>query len=361
MPETKASPLDRVIFESAGRAYSVSEVLDWAFVRGELDPHWKKLLAGVAGERLAAEQELEFEQDDLNSAAETFRYAHDLITAEETERWLEERTVTLGDFASFHARNHWRTHFGDKTKGDATSYLGAPVELREAQVVDLIFSDDVDRIAAAMSWRIAAAASPLPTEIDSAMLETIRADFFKRAKIAPSENAQVAESLGRGVEWLNEQFAMEARYRTIAEQLLTPQARDRELNSIRLPLTRFDLETIELDSQDAAREAMFCVKEDGMSMEEVAQEGRYPYRRATISLEDIAEELQQRFLNVRPGTLIDPIPRGDGIELCRVVDKTEPDPKDDAVRHRIDRRILNRHFDELTAKQISWSLIRPES
>ena len=55
---------------------------------------------------------------------------------------------------------------------------------------------------------------------------------------------------------------------------------------MRLRLTRFEVERIELESHDAAKEALFCVREDGMSMEEVATEGRYPYRRAEFLLED---------------------------------------------------------------------------
>ena len=56
-----------------------------------------------------------------------------------------------------------------------------------------------------------------------------------------------------------------------AIRCLLPQARQRELGALRLPLTRFETEVIELESRDAAQEALFCVREDGMSMEEVAR------------------------------------------------------------------------------------------
>lgn len=358
MPENK--PLDRVIFGTADQSVTARDVLDWAFATGELDPHWKRLLTGVEAERMAAEQELEVEQDTLNSEAEEFRYAHDLITAEETERWLEERSVTLRDFAAFHSRYHWRTLFGDKAKPQPTDFATASPELHEALVTDLIFSDQLDKIASRMSWRIAAGKSPEQVGIDEALLEPMRGEFYKRASADPGKSSNAVTELGRDDNWLTEQLRMEACYKGVADMLLTPQARERELSNLRLPLTRFDLETIELDSQDAAREAMFCVNEDGMSMEEVAKEGRYPYRRAHIVLEDIAEELQQRFLNVRDGALIEPIPRGEGVELCRVIEKAEPNPEDESVRKRIEARILNRHFGELTAKHIIWSLIRPE-
>jgi hypothetical protein len=74
----------------------------------------------------------------------------------------------------------------------------------------------------------------------------------------------------------------------------------------------------------AAQEALFCVREDGMSMEEVASEGRYPYRHPSVLLEEIPEELQQKFLSVHPGDILEPIAHGDGFHLCRIIDKEEP-------------------------------------
>ena len=60
-------------------------------------------------------------------------------------------------------------------------------------------------------------------------------------------------------------------------------------------------------------------------MEEVAEEGRYPYRHAEILLEEMPEDLQQKFLSVTPGDVLEPIARGDGFHLCRIIAKAEPD------------------------------------
>src|SRR5438093_6197283 len=87
-----------------------------------------------------------------------------------------------------------------------------------------------------------------------------------------------------------------------------------------------------------------------MSMEEVATEERYPYRRSDFLLEDLPVDAQQKFLSVSPGDVLEPIARGDGFELCRVIKKIEPQADDPSVRWRIDRRLLDRHFSELTSK-----------
>src|SRR5437868_9624161 len=127
---------------------------------------------------------------------------------------------------------------------------------------------------------------------------------------------------------------LEAAYRHRCQSVLVPQACKHELGSLRLPLTRFETEVVEVESRDAAQEALFCVTEDGMSMEEVATEGRYPYRRIDFLLEDLPADLQQLFLSVSPGELLDPMPRGDGFEVCRVIRKIEPDAEDAAVKQR---------------------------
>ena len=54
-------------------------------------------------DRLANERELELDDSALDSAAIAFRYKHDLITAEETERWLEDRGVSLAEFSEYFA------------------------------------------------------------------------------------------------------------------------------------------------------------------------------------------------------------------------------------------------------------------
>ena len=130
-------------------------------------------------------------------------------------------------------------------------------------------------------------------------------------------------------------------------------SRSRSLSSLlRLPLTRFEAEVIEVESQDAAREALFCIREDGMSMEEVAAEARYPYQTITFLREEVPPDLQQKFLSVAVGDILDPVAHGDGFQLLRITTKVEPDPNDPVIQQRIDGRLVERHFSELTSKYI---------
>ncbi len=150
----------------------------------------------------------------------------------------------------------------------------------------------------------------------------------------------------------------EAIYRRDCQALLTRRQREHEIAALRLPLTRFEVETVEFDSVNAAREALLCVREDGMALEEVATEGRYPYRHPQLLLEEIPEDLQQKFLSVHPGEILEPIPRGDGFHLCRIIGKEEPDPDDPVVRKRGPKAvILDRHFADLSTRYIQWRIL----
>ena len=50
------------------------------------------------------------------------------------------------------------------------------------------------------------------------------------------------------------------------------------------------------------------------------------------------------------------MPNGDGFQLCRVINKIEPDSEDSAVKERVERRLVQRHFDDLASKHVERRL-----
>jgi len=210
-----------------------------------------------------------------------------------------------------------------------------------------------------LMWRLAARCAGNEPASDAIAAEERK--FFHRMGTEPAQLAFWLEEMGRDSQWLNEMFAIEAAYVAHCHTLLVPEARQRELMALRLRLTRFETELIELESYDAAQEALFCVREDGMSLEEVATEGRYPYRRASFILEDLPADAQQKYLSVSQGDLLEPIPHNDGFELFRVIKKVEPRLEDPTVKLRIDQRLLNQYFSDLTTKYTHPRLSVPAS
>src|SRR5437667_1770311 len=352
MPGTESvSHHDLVVCACGEQEYTAGDAIDAAIFRGELDKKWEKFLHVVAAENRADELELDLDESEISAAAEAFRYQHDLITAEETETWLANRGLTFDDFSDYFTREYCASAVRENISPEKVGYDSAAPELRELFVADLILSGELDHMTTQLIWRLAARCAEKEITPDAVSAE--ERSFLDRAGIKRAQLGKRLERLGRDATWFNEMLALESAYRRRYETLVVPLARKRELAILRLPLTRFETEVIELESRDAAQEALFCVREDGMSMEEVAAEGRYPYRRADFLLEDIPAEGQQRFLSVSAGDVLEPLARGDGFELCRIISKVEPQPDDPTVKSRIDQRLLARHYSELASRHLA--------
>ena len=349
MADTESVSRDDLIVCTCGsREYMPRDAIDAALVRSELDAKWREFLHCVEAEKRADELDMELDDSAIADAAEAFRYEHDLITAEETEAFLANRGLTIDDFTDYFTRRYCADTLNEKIVPDQIEYISATPELRQLFLAELILCGELDRMTTALMFRLAARCAEKDSDPDA--ITAGERKFFERNKIEPARLPNWLERLGRDLEWFNEMVAIEAAYRQRCGSLLIPQACQRELVTLRLPLTRFETEVIELESRDAAQEALFCVREDGMSMEEVAIEGRYPYRRVDFLFEDIPSDVQQRFLSVSAGDVLEPVARGDGFELCRIIKKIEPQADDSTVRLRIEQRLFDRHFSDLASK-----------
>ena len=340
------------IFTCGGVSYTEKDVIDAALFRGEVEPIWRELLRTIECENQAGEQEPE--EGALDNAAEEFRYNHDLITAEETEHWLEARGLTLDDFGEYFSRRYWGENWEGKVEPEKIDYISAAEDDRELLRADLILSGEFDKMATELTWRTAANFAAKDDNVEPAPIDAEEKLFLERVGIDQARLDAWLSGIGRDRDWLNEMLRMEALLRRKKEELLTPRARKTELAALRLPLTRFEVEVVEVESSDAAREASLCVTTDGLSMEEVAEEGRYPFRRVELLLQDIDNDLQQKFLSVLPGKVLEPIAHGDAYELCRITKKIEPDADDPVLQERIDQSILDRYFSQLVANHVQW-------
>lgn len=198
-----------------------------------------------------------------------------------------------GDFSSYFVRRFWSATAEEDALSAGKDFEASAEDLRALFTIELTLSGELDAMAARASWRVAARAAT--QEVDAEQLALAQANFREQHGLDEETEADWLGKLGRDREWLRTQLELEAAYEHDCAKLLTPAARGHEISALRLPLTSFEVETLEFDSLDAAREGLLCVRDDGMSMEEVATEGRYPYRHTDVLLEDVPEDLQQKF------------------------------------------------------------------
>src|SRR6059036_2067151 len=130
---------DLVVCACAEQSYTARDAIDAAIFRGELVVKWKEFLDEVEAEKRADELDLDLDESAISAAAEAFRYEHDLITAEETEAWLENRGLTFDDFSDYFTRQFYAGALHDIVP-DKVEYTSASPELRQLFVAELILS-----------------------------------------------------------------------------------------------------------------------------------------------------------------------------------------------------------------------------
>ena len=338
-------------FHVGQRTMTIDDVICAAHFRGELEKRWQR----VCGYAQSGANGREIDETVLQARSEEVRTSRDLISAEETERWLEERGLSLDDFGDFLVRQEISASAPVSSDRQAEEYAFASADLRELLRIDLLFTGDFDCLATALAWRMAARET-VSDSLDANAVASERARFSERTGLIGDKLDNWLLRLGRDVVWFNEMLELEGVFLKQREELLSVGSRERMLHTLRMPLMRFNLELIEVDSRDAAHEVFECVSADGESMEEVASGAGYPYRCSHVFYEDLPEDLQPKLLSARPGEILDPIECDGRFELCRLVEKTELDLADDEVRHRVEAKLVERHFSELVARFVRWIL-----
>ncbi len=330
---------------------SVGEVVRSALFRAELEPNVAAVARKDACQQEAERLDLEADEAAVDDAVERFRYENDLISAEETERWLEARGLSAEQLQDYFVRDHWLETLGETA--DAAGRPPVSAELLDALEAELLLSGAFGPLAAAHSRRLLVRdRTEAPGSVER--VEAERRRFLKNARLKPRGVKAWLDVLGRSEAWLEGLLGMEAAYRQQCESILTTDRLARSLSSARLPLTRLEVERVQFDSVDAAREAHLCVREDGLALEEVARQTRYPFERLECLAEDLPEDERQRLLCAPVGEVQAPVETQGVFRLTRVTRREDPELSDAQVRERLERRILDLHFSETGSKDIRW-------
>ena len=347
----------RVVLSCDQKDFTVRDVTDAAWFRGSLQLDWEQLLYARACEQIAEDSELVTDDEILQSMSEEFRYERELLTAEETEHWLASHDLSEEDFTNYFVRRYWGKHLNREVQNQKSDFLAATPDLIELLRVDLVLSSRVNRHVSDLSWRLAALLNCRQTRgvllAEAQQHERLR--FLERTGYTETSIPAALEALGRDPHWLNDCLEMEAAYRLICDELLTDERRSRTLTVLRLPLTRIEVETMTVQSPDAATEAVLCLRENQCSMSDLASECGSSCERTSVLLGDCSENMQQALLSSSPGNILAPQRDEGAFVVCRLISKTEPSLRDDDVIAQLDWRLLQTHFSELTCERVRWA------
>jgi hypothetical protein len=335
---------------AGGRTYHLEQVIQSAEFRGELKlfrEGWQRIISRA---ELAAEHDWSVSESVVGQLANDYRYQRDLTSAEDCERWLAARGLGTDDFHGHFIRRYWGQQLADKATSADDFHGNETPERSRLFCVDLLMSDEFDRMARQLAWRVALACEQMAEKSGHeasprGMSPCVAADGKSGTRLVPITP-----------EWLEEIQRLELAFQAQCQRLLTDENRRRRVASLRLPLLQFELEVLELEAEGAAREAFLCVSHDGMSPAEVAAQGNYPLQQARMFLEELPAEWQNALLSAPPGTVLPPFPRGDGFQVCFLKAKQDPTLEDKQVKRRVDDAILHQHFMDLEARHVQWHI-----
>jgi hypothetical protein len=338
-------------FSVGGAPYSWSDAAVAAVLRGEwasLEGQTRRGLALVARaeatENTASEQELE-------AAAEEFRYGRDLVTAEEMENWLERHGLTLEDWMDYIERALVRQSDPEEGKQALAPFSPSDEEIAGCVWTEAICSGALAQFARTLAGRAAVAQraateggmgeEPSLAKIERACHDC--ADAFSRMALRPASRERIAELL-----------RLERLYETWSHRFADPAAIRALINVHRLDWIRLDLRDLGFSDETAAREAALCVREDSEPLEAVAQEAHRPIAKTRPYLAEVEESARPVLLSARPGDLVGPVAVGDEFHLYELRGKTPPSEQDPEIRSRAQDALLAKIVEHEIAARVHW-------
>lgn len=295
-------------------AFSVGDVLyTWADVAAfaQRDGRWARLVREV-GEGLACERAGHVaDPATVKQAATEFRYRHRLVSGEETEAWLRARGVDVADWMGYIRRSVLRAGC------QATD--GVPAD---TDVDALLWSTGrcgglLDDFARALAERVAVhvrVAGDVPTRLEEAdaAVERFRAEVV-------TVDAIEAVIAARHLDWL-----------------------------------RVAMEEAHFGTEGAAREAVLCVRDDGLDLNEVCDLAGARLVQRRCRLEECDAAMRPLVLGARLGELLGPVPIEGGFVLARVESKIVPSSEDRDIRKRAGEVALAAAVRREVEERVRW-------
>lgn len=324
---TRPAPrLSLPAFKCGLRSFTVDDILTAARARGDFESFqvaWSK--RSVAA-RLAAASDQSPSEAEVEAAIESFRYARELVSGEECDRWLEARGLDFDDLVdSVTRRLQSALAPQDTAAAEGSEALReSEAELERLLIVDILLADEFNAWARSLARSIALAAHSDPAHFAAATAEELPWKELDDARAAATA------------------------------AVTTPARRQSALAARRLDLVRVEFEQAEFDSAGAAREAVLCAREDQASLRATAEANAFPCRVATAFLADLPPAWSEALTSTRLGEAV--IPRdSDGcyVVLAPLV-RQEPSLDDPEVCARLDRALVDQYFRALEARHIRW-------
>jgi hypothetical protein len=309
-----------------------------AMARGEWSHFERRLAEGLACVAHAAGNGIRLSAAELEQAATSFRYDRDLISAEETNRWLDAADLSVDDWMAYLSRTLLRERLQNAVEDILESHLPASGQLAAAALAEGICSRDFDGFEKAFAARAAiaaasdhASASALESSTLDARVTDLAHTFAHWLSDRPIDDTRARLQHVLWIERRFDEFVADVAARAPLAELVARH---------RLEWHLIELDTLAFPGEDAAREAMLCVTIDRMSLHDVAALSRRAAERRRLFREDIDADLGDRLLAIEPGAVLGPTAVNGHFEVTALVRRTPPSLDEPRVVERARRAVV---------------------
>lgn len=283
--------------------------------------------AALACQRMVDEEGQLAAVADERAAARAFRTERRLYAAEDLERWLADRGVTVAQWREYLRGLVLRRRHQEQLAAVVARYPPEVDAVAEALPARGVCSGAFATWAPRLAGRAAAAWARWEREPD------------RPRPPGPDDLDRVDELWRR----LVEESVTSARLRSVL--------RRRHLDCLGV-----DWEKAVFPTVDAAREALLCVRDDGWTLAEAAVAAGTRPQVGSAVLEEVDDDLRRELLRSGPGQLVGPLQRDGGWAVLRVLGKTVPTLEAADVRARAVADVADAAVAREVTDRVRWLL-----
>ncbi|MBS1788175.1 MAG: hypothetical protein JST85_10655 [Acidobacteria bacterium] len=294
----------------------------------ESQPFVAEIQASLSCLRCAAETGQGLSAQAVKEELTAFRYAHNLISADETKLWLCRWQMPFDELTNYLRGKLLRQKWTDRLNEIIAAH---PVSNEEVTAVfrhHAICADKLGDWALKLAGHAAIAAKSGSFDVSGQ----------SQRLLAPRDL----------VAYIETEFERERR------QIITPKLIETKIADHRLDWIRFDCRCLWFADERIAREAVWCVTEDGLSLDEVAASAHAEIRQWNFYLDEIEAGMRPHFLAARPGDLLGPLKLRKAFPLFSLTEKKMPASDDPQIRQRAEQAILRGWMDQAINERVKW-------
>jgi hypothetical protein len=294
----------------------------------------------------------ELPESEIDEAASEFRYARDLAAASDMEQWLERHGLDADDWLQYIRRSLLRNRWADQIPAILAEYEVDPDDVADAIHPEAACSGLLARVATELAGRAAAHAALLAAGIGGGDAGGVQEVL--RAVPAGVADGQLPGLPPPSRDRLEHLARLEVSARRFARSRVTADAVHAVIAAHQLEWTRIVARYLAVPTEDAAAEAVLCLRDDGDALTTVgAACGSEPCEGEWFA-DDLQEPLHGALVGAQAGDIVGPVPVAGAFVVIQVAARLTPDEGDPAVRARAEREVLDRAIAREVAERVTW-------